>query len=289
MANWFKIYETDLDETRMKFALSKLPEVWPVWTAVLMECCRHRKDSFPWGKDEQELFGFSDRLKISIPKVNGAVNILCEIRYVTIRDGTLTVLKWNEKQDDYLARKSRGYWEKRRESRSLTVNHSESHIEERRGEEIRVEEPKAGEREAAFPEIPDWPSVKAVADKIGVPEWKAEDWFHEMEGGGWLDYQGRRICKWQSVLQRVKIQWEAQGRPAKKIVRKVEPNGERAKSPMDLKTIIQAKETTAAGIRTKFCSDTAIDAVWSDNAKRQEFFAIKREIKQLTTQLSNMA
>jgi hypothetical protein len=137
MANWLKLYENDLDETRMRFALSKLPETWPVWTAILMECCKHRSDRFSWGKDEQELFGFSDRLKISIPKVNQAVSILCDIRYIKLEGGTLIALKWSEKQDDYLARKSRGYWKKRREIKNITVNHSESHIEERRGEEIK--------------------------------------------------------------------------------------------------------------------------------------------------------
>lgn len=140
MANWFKIFEVDLDETRMRYALSKLPETWPVWTAILMECCKHRADRFPWGQDEQELFGFSDRLKISIPKVNAAIAILCEIRYTELKYGILIVLKWNEKQDDYLARKSQGYWANRREAKKVTVNHSESHIEERRGEEIRREE-----------------------------------------------------------------------------------------------------------------------------------------------------
>lgn len=145
MANWFKLYETDLDETRMRFALTKLPEVWPVWTAILMECCKHRDANIPWGASDQELFGFADRLKISIPKVNEAINILCSIEYVKKSNGHLNVLKWNEKQDDYLARKSRGYWDKRKKSQCFTVKHekkSDSHIEERRGEEKREEENK---------------------------------------------------------------------------------------------------------------------------------------------------
>jgi hypothetical protein len=58
---------------------------------------------------------------------------------------------------------------------------------------------------------------------------------------------------------------------------------------MDLKTIIQAKQSKAADLRQKFCSDTAIDAVWNDPKKRAEFFALKKEIKELTNQLSNMA
>lgn len=149
MANWFKLYETDLDETRMRFALTKLPEVWPVWTAILMECCKHRDANIRWGASDQELFGFADRLKISIPKVNEAINILCSIEYVKKSNGHLNVLKWNEKQDDYLARKSRGYWDKRKKSQCFTVKHekkSVSHIEERRGEEKREEKSTPSER-----------------------------------------------------------------------------------------------------------------------------------------------
>ncbi len=69
------------------------------------------------------------------------------------------------------------------------------------------------EREAALPEIPDWNSVRAYADRIALVEWKARDWFDEMEGSGWLDHNRRQVCKWQSILNRVKTRWEADGRP----------------------------------------------------------------------------
>lgn len=146
MANWFKLYETDLDETRMRFALTKLPEVWPVWTGILMECCKHRGDTIRWGTKEHELFGFSDRLKVSLPKVNEAIKILCDIDYIKMQDGVIKVLKWCEKQDDYLARKAQGHYKKPilsdniREYPILSDNIRNYPLEERRGEEIRREE-----------------------------------------------------------------------------------------------------------------------------------------------------
>lgn len=195
MANWFKIFEVDLDESRMRYALSKLPETWPVWTAVLIECCRHRAESFSWGNGEQELFGFSDRLKISIPKVNAAISLLCEIKYCELIDGKLKVLKWNEKQDDYLARKSRGYWEKRRENKDVTVNHSESHIEEKRGEE------KKRDKRVAAKESPstdaEWIlSLKSNPAYLGLDVDKE---FHKMNA--WCSTNGkmpsrRRFVNW---------------------------------------------------------------------------------------------
>ena len=206
MANWFKIFETDLDESRMRFALSRLPEVWPVWVAILMECCKHRSDSFSWGTDSQELFGFSDRLKISIPKVNEAVKLLCEIRYTKLDEcGTLKVLKWSEKQDDYLARKSRGYWENRRESKKITVNHSESHIEERRGEDKKRER----EETPALSEIPSWNEFWEFCQspQCGIAaEWFAKDKYLSVD-----DWSKKR--DWRKFALRVRGWWDNDGRP----------------------------------------------------------------------------
>ncbi|HET7624388.1 MAG TPA: hypothetical protein VFM25_03915 [Verrucomicrobiae bacterium] len=61
------------------------------------------------------------------------------------------------------------------------------------------------------------PGVEEVlieAQRIGLSEWKARDWFNEMEGCGWLDYNHRPIVSWRAVLTRVKVKWEADGRPS---------------------------------------------------------------------------
>jgi hypothetical protein len=60
---------------------------------------------------------------------------------------------------------------------------------------------------------PDWDEVLCEAQRIGLAPWKAEDWFHEMEGCGWLDYNRRPVMKWRPVLTRVCRKWEADGRP----------------------------------------------------------------------------
>lgn len=60
---------------------------------------------------------------------------------------------------------------------------------------------------------PDLRDVLEYAKQIGLAEWKATDWWHEMEGAGWLDYSHRPIQKWRYVLVRVKTKWEADGCP----------------------------------------------------------------------------
>jgi len=64
-----------------------------------------------------------------------------------------------------------------------------------------------------FAERPSLEEVKMYASTIGLGAWKAEDWFQEMEGCGWLDFNSRPISKWQAVIARVKTKWEADGRP----------------------------------------------------------------------------
>lgn len=66
-------------------------------------------------------------------------------------------------------------------------------------------------RESA--ERPSRAEVIARAQMIGLAEWKANDWFDEMEGCGWRDHLGRPIENWQAILNRVKTKWEADGRP----------------------------------------------------------------------------
>ena len=106
MADWFKFYENDLDETRFQYAIHKLQEVCAVWVGILSECCRHKSDTVRWGTNEIELFGFSQRLNISVPKVNEAIKLLCEIDYIEKDNNHIKVLKWSKKQSDYCQKKA---------------------------------------------------------------------------------------------------------------------------------------------------------------------------------------
>ncbi len=137
-------------------------------------------------------------------------------------------------------------------------------------------------------ERPSLAEVLERAQMVGLAEWKAKDWYQEMEGCGWLDYNSRPVAKWQPMMDRVRTKWESDGRPMSPPKPRA-PNGQELTRPMDLKTVIQAKETKAAEIRAKHCSDTAIDQIWSSPEKRSEYFAIKREVKELNNKLSNLA
>ena len=94
--------------------------------------------------------------------------------------------------------------------------------------------PNKHDIERGFAERPGLEEVKTYAAQIGLGPWKAEDWFHEMEGCGWLDFNHRPVAKWKPLLLRVKTKWEADGRPTAPPSAKVSPasNGaQRGPSP----------------------------------------------------------
>jgi len=73
-------------------------------------------------------------------------------------------------------------------------------------------QPRKHERESEA-ERPSLDETKIYAQTIGLAEWKAVDWFDEMEGCGWLDFSHRPVSDWRAILRRVKTKWEADGRP----------------------------------------------------------------------------
>jgi hypothetical protein len=79
---------------------------------------------------------------------------------------------------------------------------------------VSVPVPEEGAGRNQSMNFPSRAEVVLYADKIGLAEWRAIDWFNEMEGCGWLDHQHRPVLNWQAVLNRVKVKWEAEGRPA---------------------------------------------------------------------------
>ena len=55
--------------------------------------------------------------------------------------------------------------------------------------------------------------VLAKAQFIGLAEWRASDWWDEMQGCGWKDHLGRTVVDWVAILTRVTRKWESDGRP----------------------------------------------------------------------------
>lgn len=147
MADWFKFYENDLDETRLQYAISKMPEVVSVWVGILSEACRHKNRTVSWGDDSIELFGFSRRLGLTVGKVNEGIRLLIEIRYITLEAGRLTIVKWDEKQSEYCQKRTRMQNQTGTDNSNVppVSGHTPDSVgqEERRGDKIRGDKNKA--------------------------------------------------------------------------------------------------------------------------------------------------
>lgn len=61
----------------------------------------------------------------------------------------------------------------------------------------------------ATPKLED---VLAEAKSIGLAEWRATDWFNEMEGCGWIDANHQPIRSWRVTLDFIRFKWEMDGR-----------------------------------------------------------------------------
>lgn len=61
-------------------------------------------------------------------------------------------------------------------------------------------------------EKPKLEEVLAEAKSIGLAEWKARDWFDEMEGCGWIDEKHQPIRSWRVTLDFIRFKWDMDGR-----------------------------------------------------------------------------
>ena len=77
--------------------------------------------------------------------------------------------------------------------------------------------------DSRFAEQPSLKEVKIEAQRIGLADWVADDWFLEMEAAGWK-FKGQPIAKWQAFLARKRTWWEADGRPMSPPSRNGKPN-----------------------------------------------------------------
>jgi len=131
--------------------------------------------------------------------------------------------------------------------------------------------------------LPTLDQVKTRAQFIGMPESDAVAFWNHFESTGWIDKNGHQIVRWESKQDN----WKVTAR-----VQQFERNSQHRNGsprPLDIKTIIEAKQSLANDLRGKFSSDVAMGTVWNNEQKQTEYIGLCKEIKTLKTQLSKMA
>lgn len=140
-------------------------------------------------------------------------------------------------------------------------------------------------------ERPDEREVKAHAVTIGLAEWKALDWFNEMEACGWLDHASRPVKLWKPLLARVKAKWEADGRPAGPPASKAYKdatgaNGaQREPSTYELRTRLEEVRKAKQSAKGKAAQAPGGGLIFSRDEDKNEFLRLGRLEKELAAKL----
>ncbi len=129
---------------------------------------------------------------------------------------------------------------------------------------------------------PSLEAVKLAMAKAGLPEDEAQGFIDYYESNGWR--VGKNPMRsWQGAIGT----WSKNYRQGR-FQNSVSGNG-KPLTPLDISTIIKAKERECQQLRLRYCSEVAMGDTWNDPKARQEFFKLKGEVKKLNHQLGAMA
>jgi hypothetical protein len=183
---------------------------------------------------------FIDRITFA----TGFADALRKVGWLEVRSGSLSIP--NFARHNGVTAKARAESARRMaKSRAIKIVKSCGNVAENAQQkpqpEKRREEYSHTHTQGSACVIPPWESVKALAANIGLPEWRARDWYDEMESVRWIDKNHRPIGKWQSALGRVKVWWESDGRPTARPSRKSNQQPSGAMADARLKEDIPVK------------------------------------------------
>jgi hypothetical protein len=183
-------------------------------------------------------------------------------------------------QSDYAKGLDRGYYKKTSERLASVSEVSTVRGEERRGEEKRGEKNRKEEKKkvASLPRFqkPSIEAIKLQAAKIGLSDLEAEKFFNYYESNGWR--VGKNPMKsWPGAM----ANWKLNAYSAQK-------NGTAVTTPsvFNLKTVMEQKQKLADQLRNEHSTTDALSTTWDDPAYREQYRALRGEIKELQTKLA---
>ncbi len=106
MADWFKVYETDLDDDLLQWAMTEQPCSGIVYFALLTKCCKEKSPAIPWSTD-CALLALANKVHAGVGLVNDAIALLQRIGLVSVSGGELIVTNWTSRQSEYCQKKGK--------------------------------------------------------------------------------------------------------------------------------------------------------------------------------------
>jgi len=123
-------------------------------------------------------------------------------------------------------------------------------------------------------EIPAKQEVIDYAGQIGLVEWRAEDWWLDMEAKGWI-YKGDVVVNWKAFLTRVKTWWESDGRPMER-----KANGSAVKTTASM-PLWKRIEVLTSELEKHPGNPDSTYCVSGDKKARAEFKQLKIKLREL--------
>ncbi len=148
--------------------------------------------------------------------------------------------------------------------------------ETNKGAEIFAVAPPPG-----FPETED--QAAFIGERSGVPRDRTLHFWTDLASKGWRDGNGVQIHDFGKYC---KVRY---GNEVNKKARVEAKAAQRGPSSIDISNAIRAKDSIADAIRKKHTSETATGTQWDNDEKRREYFKLKKEVKDLTERLANIA
>lgn len=217
---------------------------------------------------------------------------------VTERDGVVTLIN----------RRMRNEWKKRNQTRlrvqKARLNNAVTHPvtlspPSGNGDGVSLKGGGAGGRDFDVEPPPGFPTLEQAKNPltaivyctVGKPARVAtveflDSLWNETVGRNYRDRQGQPVGKWHNYASGAwskKCQWEDRN-PGKAWP---ESNGSKPMSTFDISKIIEAKEKRVKELENRHSSESPTGRDWHNREKREEWAALKRDIKNLNTQLSD--
>jgi hypothetical protein len=130
--------------------------------------------------------------------------------------------------------------------------------------------------------------VKERAKMDGHPLEEAEAFWNHFQAVGWVNKHGQPIRDWVSRLASWVRNAQSRAQEARSGGGTAGGGSKRPLSVGDLRTILQAKEDEARGLKDRHCSQVAMGDSWSPGPHKEEYFKLRREIKEMRKKIANL-
>jgi len=153
MANWFKVYETDLDDSKFQLLVDENPTVISVWFWILTECAKFKDGVIDFKFEPRYFRMIGKKINQDSACISDALNALHKDGFIILGENSIELMGWESRQSEFMRKQKGKEIKKVKESLNLSPDKDLIMSEVRpdivpiRGEEKRREEKEENKKE----------------------------------------------------------------------------------------------------------------------------------------------